>query len=304
MKSHSPLEKFFTLNLILCMLVVINIFFGPMVRATDSGLACPDWPLCHGKVIPPPDFKNWMEVGHRIYSGIISLILLAMMIWTARVEILRKNFFKPYILSFVIIVNQVVLGMLTVTKLLDPTTVNLHYLNAIFLLAIFATIALKAQYLVANSEEKKISLSSVFQKKTIVLYLTLIVIFFQLFLGGRVSSHYAGLACPDFPTCNGFFFPETEGVVKYQMEHRFGAYAVILFLGISFLLSKKFSFEKRSQFFLKSALHAAVLQIGLGATNVLFQLPVLVTAMHSAIGAVVFILAYCALYRQILCYGT
>ncbi|MBE7412155.1 MAG: COX15/CtaA family protein [Leptospiraceae bacterium] len=301
MKNDLVIKRFFYSNLFLSVLVLINIFLGPLVRATDSGLACPDWPLCHGKIIPPHDFNNWMEVGHRIYSGIISLVLLLLIFWTFKVEILRKNFLLLYIFSSLVIINQVILGMLTVTKLLDPTTVNLHYLNAVILLSIFSTITLKAQYLTEGREISGNFFAKIFQKRNTIILLALGFIFLQLFFGGRVSSHYAGLACPDFPTCNGFLFPRGQGImVRYQIEHRFGAYIALIFSALSFFLSKKFSFENKSKLFLKSAFHAMLFQIFLGAMNVIFRLPELITASHSAFGAIVFILTYSGLYRQIL----
>lgn len=59
-KSISVVYK---LAFLLSVLIFINILFGPLVRATDSGLACPDWPLCHGKVIPPQSLESGWKSG-------------------------------------------------------------------------------------------------------------------------------------------------------------------------------------------------------------------------------------------------
>ena len=42
-----------------------QVTLGGVVRLTDSGLGCPDWPLCHGKLIPPAEFHTLIEYSHR-----------------------------------------------------------------------------------------------------------------------------------------------------------------------------------------------------------------------------------------------
>lgn len=75
-----------------------------------------------------------MEVGHRIYSGLLGFVVLALSIIVFKNSELRARFGLLAFTSLVVLVNQVILGKLTVTKLLDPGTVNMHLLNAVFLL--------------------------------------------------------------------------------------------------------------------------------------------------------------------------
>ncbi|HMZ61191.1 MAG TPA: COX15/CtaA family protein, partial [Leptospiraceae bacterium] len=80
MPERNLLIRLSRISLVLSILIFLNILFGPLVRATNSGLACPDWPLCYGKVIPPAEFRIWMEVGHRIYSAILSILFVYMLV--------------------------------------------------------------------------------------------------------------------------------------------------------------------------------------------------------------------------------
>ena len=49
------------------------IVFGATVRANNAGLACPDWPLCFGEVVPRFDAKIALEWGHRLLAGLVTL---------------------------------------------------------------------------------------------------------------------------------------------------------------------------------------------------------------------------------------
>ncbi|MBL0266538.1 MAG: COX15/CtaA family protein [Leptospiraceae bacterium] len=298
-KSISVVYK---LAFLLSVLIFINILFGPLVRATDSGLACPDWPLCHGKVIPPPEFRIWMEVGHRIYSGLLGFVVLALSIIVFKNSELRARFGLLAFTSLVVLVNQVILGKLTVTKLLDPGTVNMHLLNAVFLFTLIVSITAKANYILKTGLEeiRLVNWLAVFNSKNLLISLTVFLVYFQLFMGGRVSSNYAGLACPDWPTCNGQWFPAMEGFVKIQMEHRFVAYLIVFLIIVNVAVSIFKSYDPRTRLFLKLALYAVGFQIILGVSNVLFQLPTLVTAAHTGMGVALFILVYTALYYRLL----
>ncbi|WCL48501.1 COX15/CtaA family protein [Leptospira sp. GIMC2001] len=294
------MKNFSRLFFLISILIYLNIYFGPLVRATDSGLACPDWPLCHGKFIPEYSFQIAMEVGHRFYSGTIGIIIAIGFIW----GFLASNL-KPFrgllLLQMFFLGTQVMLGALTVTKLLDPTTVNLHLLNAVLLLTISITITLLSNWKAKSIVYEKWSFATLWNSGNKFLTIAVLITGFQLFMGGRVSSHYAGLACPDFPTCYGDWFPEMIGTIRYQMEHRILGYIVALSIFTALWIGIRNQFEGRSKILLQSAAGLIILQIVLGAFNVLYHLPKLLTATHTGIGVLTFIVLYLALvYRNLL----
>ena len=204
------------------------IVVGSIVRTTGSGLACPDWPLCHGRLIPPLQFNILIEWFHRLLALIVGLGLLATAAWTwARAET-RGRLGGLAVTSIALYLSQALLGALTVWKLLDPNVVSGHLAVALLLFATLLTLALVARHEsrpVATAPARRAGLLPLFALATAAIWA-------QAVLGGMVSTNHASLVCPDWPTCNGDWFPPMIGLVALQMGHRFGAYVLVVLLGI------------------------------------------------------------------------
>jgi cytochrome c oxidase assembly protein subunit 15 len=139
--------------------------------------------------------------------------------------------------------------------------------------------------------------------------IALVVVVIQIMLGGWTSANYAALACvDDFPTCHGQWWPPMdfkEGFVLWrgtemnfeygvlhndariaiQMVHRIGALVTLLVVG--FLAWRLIALQGARN--LRSMglvlLLVLLLQIALGISNVLLQLPLLVAVAHNGVGA-------------------
>jgi cytochrome c oxidase assembly protein subunit 15 len=122
------------------------IVIGGYVVFSDSGLACgssgPDsWPLCNGQVIPTLSGPVLVEWTHRLFTLVVGLFVLgtALVAWTRYRQ--EKRIVQLSALSFLVLLGQILLGMVTVKTDLDPLVTTSHLALAS---ALFAVVLLNA----------------------------------------------------------------------------------------------------------------------------------------------------------------
>jgi cytochrome c oxidase assembly protein subunit 15 len=255
------------------------LVLGALVRAHGAGLACPDWPLCFGEFIPDMNLKVAFEWTHRVVAGGVSICFatLAVLLWrrTSTGDPLRRLL----VIAAALLVVQIVLGALTVWKLLASWTVTSHLLvgNAIAASFVWTALALRDRRDDAPLPASPTPLARRW------LAATLALLFVQMLLGGLVSSRYAGLACPEWPTCNGgAWFPSWRGPVGLHLLHRANGYLLLAALAGFVGLCRG---TGRLSALSRLALAIALAQVAVGVANVLTGLPVEVTGVHSALAA-------------------
>lgn len=292
------------------------IVLGAYTRLSDAGLGCPDWPGCYGKIIVPDSehevdekhyleqrplepHKGWAEMVHRYFAGTLGLLILAIAVWSWRRwsnNHPRQVVWLPFLLVGVVIF-QALLGMWTVTLLLKPVVVMGHLLGG------FATVALLWLLLLKSDAGRLPAVA--FDGPPGWALLGLLILIVQIALGGWTSANYAALSCPDFPTCQAQWWPESDfdeafvmwrglgvnyefGVLEHparvaiHLTHRIGAVITLLYLGwLAVSLLRSIDAPVR-----KAGLAVALLllmQVGLGVSNVLFHLPLPVAVAHNAV---------------------
>lgn len=310
------------LNWVLVFMTFDLIVFGAFTRLTDSGLGCPDWPGCYGTsnpwhaigeiqlaeanmpTGPVTVIKAWIEMIHRYLAMTVgALILIQVAVAWSK---LRSLGAKPLLGSLgllVLVCIQGAFGAWTVTLKLQPIIVTIHLMLALVLLACLTT------YAQQEWEEKSSSVLR-FQTKPIsakLLLLASATLLIQIFLGAWVSTNYAVLACPDFPTCMGTLWPETdwqEGFTLWRAlglntqgesispvalqtihwAHRMFALVAIAALGLLGVSALQLSNAALSGMgkIAKLLLSLLILQALTGISNVVFQWPLLAALMHTA----------------------
>jgi cytochrome c oxidase assembly protein subunit 15 len=255
------------------------IVLGALVRANGAGLACPDWPLCFGEVIPDFDIKVAFEWGHRVLAGSVGILFVGLGGWTLRRPNLRRRMWPALLVTAALLAAQIVLGGLTVLELLASWTVTSHLVtgNAFAL----ALVLVGRRLSTLGDDSNRSNPASATLRRFTTLAAALLGT--QIVLGGLVSSNYAGLVCPDWPTCmNGEFFPTWSGIQGLHLFHRSFGYACFLGIVAAAWLGRD---HPGSRNWLGSAAVLALLQIAVGIANVLLRLPVEITGLHSALAA-------------------
>ncbi|WP_133130723.1 COX15/CtaA family protein [Legionella yabuuchiae] len=312
------LRRLTTISLVLALVVVM---LGAYTRLTDAGLGCPDWPGCYGHMVLPtavkalnqaqanyPTFqleekKAWTEMVHRYAAGTLGLFIVV--IFLQAVVLGRKTSSLPKAAPFILaglLIFQALLGMWTVTLKLFPPVVMGHLLGGIL---IFTTLCYFRWQLSDIKPQRQ------FNTWHKWIGCAAVIVFFQIALGGWVSSNYAGIACVGFPACNGLLWPQLnlkEGFnflspiganyqggllnidirITIQFIHRLGA---VVTAGFILILSAMLMARVQDDSVKRVAGLALVLvslQFVLGVLNVVYLLPLWVAVAHNGVAALLF----------------
>jgi heme a synthase len=302
---------FKTFSVVAAVVAFCVVVLGSYVRLSDAGLGCPDWPGCYGTLTVPqseaaiqsaqqayPDkpvehAKAWKEMAHRYLAGSLGLLVVALAVLAYRQRQVIRTSWQLSAALVVLIVTQALLGMWTVTLLLKPVIVTLHLLGGMTTLAVLSWVAFRQVFTpdIALPKGSKYWLR-----------LALLVWIVQVLLGGWTSSNYAALACTDFPTCHGVWWPlmdihdafhltrglgesrhggqlHLDALTAIQWMHRLGALVILLWMS----LGAKMLMQRENAKKLGWALIAIVLcQIAVGIGNLLLQLPLVLAVLHNA----------------------
>jgi len=260
----------------------VLIVVGGLVRASGAGLACPDWPLCYGRLVPPLDPLVLIEWNHRLVAFIVTLLTVALALSAWRVGRSHKGAI-PWLglLALALVVLQVGLGALTVRRELTAWIVVAHLGAAMGFFATLIVLAVTA--MVAQSAPRR---RDPFRTLAIC---TVAATYLLVLIGGYVSASGAGLACPDWPLCYGQLVPSLTGHVRAHLLHRFAA----LLTGVLIIVTASAAYRtqtRRPELQAASAIAVGLLivQMILGGLNIEYRLAEAVTVAHLATAVALF----------------
>jgi cytochrome c oxidase assembly protein subunit 15 len=238
-RGANAMGKLQALTLVTLFLTFDLVLFGAFTRLSDSGLGCPDWPGCYGEATPLAAHaeisaaqaampsgpvthgKAWIEMVHRYLATCVGVLIIAMTVlsWRARKAQAASGAPSPWwaTATLVWVCIQGAFGALTVTMKLFPAIVSLHLLGGYTLLALLAWQSARLKQ--ATAGRTPMLLRTGF-RTAMVAALALLVL--QAASGAWVSTNYAVLACTEFPTCQGGWWPDMDFAQGFELWRPLG----------------------------------------------------------------------------------
>ncbi|VTU36366.1 Heme A synthase [Variovorax sp. PBL-H6] len=321
--GHGAARRLHVLTVLTLFLTFDLTLFGAFTRLTDSGLGCPDWPGCYGNASPVgarhdiamaeaaqptgpvTHGKAWVEMVHRYLATGVGFLILVLAVGTGvarrnqrHLEHARERPLSAWWpgATLVWVCLQGAFGALTVTWRLYPAIVTLHLLGAVVLLALLCIQAVR--YRQAAAERHPTPVPSALRTLLIVVGTLLLL---QIALGGWVSTNYAVLACTEFPTCQGSWWPpmnvaqgfhiwrslgagadgapiDFAALTAIHYMHRLMAYLVFVAIGLlAWQLRRVAPLRPQARWLACLAL----LQLATGLGNVLLGWPLVAAVLHT-----------------------
>jgi heme A synthase len=279
-RPSRALPWFRGLTLVTVLSTFALVVLGAVVRVTGSGLGCPDWPLCHGGILPPLNTEAIIEYSHRVTASFLVGPLVLATFGGAWLAFRRVPWLVvPATLAVLLLLAQAILGGVTVVNELPGAIVAAHLALGEALLACLILVSVVANRgaLQLTSSRRPDGQPDRFP----FLMLTAGVGIYLLMLSGSyVTMTGATGACLDWPLCQGDVFPEHR-LQAIHMGHRLVAAIIGVFVIYTLHLGIREKHRASPTRFLAMAIVALLLaQMLIGAVAVWLKFPAEIRALH------------------------
>jgi heme o synthase len=274
------MKAFRVLSVATAVVTYALVVLGGVVRVSGSGLGCPDWPLCHGRLLPPLNLHAIIEYSHRTTASLTSVLVVltavvALVAWRK-----RRDIVIPATVALGLLIVQVVLGAITVRLELPPMIVLAHLATAMALLGAVCVTAVASLMPASDGPGDRVA------RRRMLLAAGgtyLLIISGSLVVGSSASG-----TCDAWPLCGGGFTLAFDGLPAIQLLHR-GIAALIGVLIVLTLVSVLARHRQQPAVRATVALTLAALafQVAVGAAVVTLHLPAALRGLHLALASAV-----------------
>ena len=268
------------------------VVIGVIVRATDSGMGCPDWPLCYGQLIPPTTdsgdviaYKAWLEWIHRAIAAVIGLIVLAVVTLALRNLKDRRSLQGASIALLALVLFQAWLGRQTVLESNSGASVTAHLASAMAFVGLQVWVLARSGYAETLGGIRRASGS------VVAPIVAAGAIYALLLFGSNVTGTDTGLLYPDWPLMGGTLFPPITELSTPMILHRYAtAIVALILISAIWIVRREKGSPARVRQLLTYAAAVFAVQCVIGAVQIFTKLAPWTQTLHVALATVIWIL--------------
>ena len=255
------------------------ITIGGLVRATESGLGCPDWPLCHGQIIPPFEYHVLIEYSHRLTASVVGLLVVACtaLVWLRHRE--SAGLKRLMAVAVVALIVQVILGGITVLTELPAPIVTAHLFAAetLFAMLIVAALIARPATTALQAARKHPYFNTVLAMAAVSMVI--------LLTGTYIVGSGASAVCTSWPLCTSDWLPNF-GLQWEHMAHRLIAGLGGLYIIVAALKARRYKGQSRALAGMGMGAAALVVaQVLAGAANPWFRFVPAAQVIHLSLAS-------------------
>lgn len=258
----------FRLVLLMTVFTLFLMAVGSATRVMDAGLACPDWPLCFGTLVPHMDLQIFLEWFHRLLATSLGLMAIAFV----GLSVAWRQALPPWVPSAAVaalclVILQGILGGLTVTELLRFEIVTAHLGTGLLFFCLLTAITVGLAPLSGTGSARWLRIAAA---------IAALWVYGQSLLGGLVSSQWAVHQCLYGDRLCGVLNSHLVGVVP----------ATLSVLGVVIVAWRSPALAPLLRQLSFSLLLVVALQVALGWSTLQLKLQVpALTVAHQMVGA-------------------
>ena len=268
------------------------VVIGVIVRATDSGMGCPDWPLCYGQIIPPTTdsgdviaYKAWLEWIHRAIAAVIGLIVLVVVALALRNLKGRRSLQGASIALLALVLFQAWLGRQTVLESNSGASVTAHLASAMAFVGLQVWVLARSGYSETLGGIRRASGS------VVAPIVAAGAIYALLLFGSNVTGTDTGLLYPDWPLMGGTLFPPITELSTPMILHRYAtAIVALILISAIWIVRREKGSPARVRQLLTYAAAVFAVQCVIGAVQIFTKLAPWTQTLHVALATIIWIL--------------